>query len=122
MSPRGLKDGVAEGTGTVNKKIYYSAARPREGANRDRCSQELAVRYGKTDVWGGSVRRERIGGSKLWPVSTPSQRAEELQTELCPPRRLKRESSPSLISTYVILCPFMTVQQNLNEPFSKVGL
>lgn len=52
MSPRGLKDGVAEGTGTVNKKIYYPSACPREGAYGNRCSQELVVRYGKTDFWG----------------------------------------------------------------------
>lgn len=52
MSPRGPKDGVAEGTGAVNKKIYYPSARPGEGAYGSRRSQELVVRYGKTDFRG----------------------------------------------------------------------
>lgn len=46
MSPRGREHGMAGGTGTVNNKIYYPSGRPREGADGDRCSLELAVRYG----------------------------------------------------------------------------
>lgn len=46
MSPRGRGHGLAGGTSAVNNKIYYTLGRPREEADRDRCSPELAVRYG----------------------------------------------------------------------------
>lgn len=50
MSPMGWERGMAGGTGTVNYKIYYSLGCPREGADGNRCSLELAVRLG-----GGGV-------------------------------------------------------------------
>lgn len=49
MSPRGGEHGMAAGTDTVNNKIYYPSACPGEGAYRDRCSLEEAVRYGGAD-------------------------------------------------------------------------
>lgn len=73
MSPRGREHGMAGGTGTVNNKIYYPSGRPRERADRDRCSLELAVRYG-AGITGGIPKR--MGGVQ-WPVSSPSQRAED---------------------------------------------
>jgi len=85
MSPRGREHGMAGGTGTVNNKIYYPSGRPREGADGERCSLELAVRYG--GGWGGSLEgslrgwRRRGWGGVLWPVSSPSQRAEDREME-----------------------------------------
>lgn len=78
MSPRGRERWMAGRTGTVNKKIYYSSGRPREGADRDRCSLELAVRYGVRGSLGGSLRGWRRGCAVQWPVSSPSQRAEDI--------------------------------------------
>lgn len=80
MSPRGREHGMAGGTGPVNNKIYYSSGRPREGADGDCCSMELAVRYGrgwKRDSLGGSLRGWGQGGGGQWPVSSPSQRDED---------------------------------------------
>lgn len=77
MSPRGREHGMAGGTGTVNNKIYYPSGRPREGADRDCCSLELAVRCGG----GGSLRGWRRGGEVQWPVSSPSQRAEDREIQ-----------------------------------------
>lgn len=54
MSPRGREHGMAGGTDAVNNKIYYPSGRPREEADRDRCSLELAVRYGGSGG-GGEV-------------------------------------------------------------------
>lgn len=48
MSPMGQEHGMAGGTSTVNNKIYYSLGCLREGADRNRCSLELAVRL----EWG----------------------------------------------------------------------
>lgn len=36
--PQGTGTRMAGGTGAVNNKIYYPSARPREGADGDRCS------------------------------------------------------------------------------------
>lgn len=60
MSPRGREHGMAGGTGTVNNKIYYPSGCPREGADRDRSSLELAVRYGG-EIAGGIPKRMEEG-------------------------------------------------------------
>ncbi len=60
MSPRGREHAMAGGTGTVNNKINYPSGRPREGADRDRCSLELAVRYGG-GITGGIPKRMEEG-------------------------------------------------------------
>jgi len=56
--PQGTGTWDGRGTGSVNNKIYYPSAHPGEGADGDRCSLELAVRYGETDFWGIRKRME----------------------------------------------------------------
>lgn len=80
MSPRGLEHRMAGGTGAVNTKIYYPSGCLRKGADRDRCSLELAVRYGE-GIAGGSLRGWERRGAGEWPVSTPSQRAADREIE-----------------------------------------
>lgn len=55
---------MAGGTVAVNNKIYYPSGCASEGADGDRCSLELAVRYGR-GITGGILKMTEDGAG-VW--------------------------------------------------------
>lgn len=111
-----------QGEQPVNNKIYYPSGRLREGADRDRCSLELAVRYGERGGRGRgeSLRGWRKGlsvapvrGLRTWKYES-SEVADNF-TQKSSPHRLDSSWTPPDPLMWCYVCLFLFIKQDLHQ-------